>query len=171
MKLLKGPRKRAEPCVDEHPHWHKVRDHFVNNVRLWASAVGAVVVLGGYMITTWSWLKDQVDSFHTDAEAAIEYKKLRDEAQIEYSKLRAEIDQRVTKINSDLQAAAARVERKQLWSTVGQIRLEALILRNRVNECNERKLQTAACEQYKDELKETQDRFNEARKIAVEASK
>lgn len=121
------------------------------------------------MVSSTLWIKGQIESFQTDEEAQAEYALLRKEAAEEYGKIRAEMQALNTAVVGDMKMLVNNLERKGLWLNVGQIRLEALLLRNRVNDCNDKKSQNAICEQYRDELKEVQERYNEARKIALQA--
>lgn len=149
--------------------WKRVKASFTTHIRLWAATVAAIVALGSYMVSSTLWIKAQIESFHTDVEAHEQYAKLRKEAADEYIKLRAEMKALNDAVAMDLKGLIASLERKGLWLNAGQIRIEALVIRNRVNDCNDKKSQSSSCEQYRDELKEVQERYNEARKNALQA--
>jgi hypothetical protein len=77
----------------------------------------------------------------------------------------------------EIRVGDARSERAQAWSRYGQARTEAIVLRNRLNDCavqvaagkKQTPLEIAVCGQYDDEYREADARAKEARAAAQKA--
>ena len=78
----------------------------------------------------------------------------------------------------DAKAIELRNARRDAWSSYGIARIESVMLRNRVNECDEktaarslRPIEVASCEQYRREFAEVAQRLRELQKEAIALGK
>lgn len=173
--LKKVPQPGAVPTFSE-----RTKNHFESHRRAWTvggliAVVGLVATLVTILDTAVPWVWKLSSHYQTKTEAEVDTKKILNQI----TETESKISQAETRVKLEALAHDKIDRRNDAWQSVGISRIEILILRNRVNECNVMKqrakaltsLEISVCQQYDDELKQGQDRFEKQRDLAQSLSR
>ena len=126
-----------------------------------ATLVGAVCAALGLLAAVMLWVFDIVEWTPT--------------ANRREAALRAHVKTEVDRLRDEATARNRVASRADAWSLVATKRLEAVILRNRVNDCDAKKdlspIERNACLQYRTELDTAQHAYDRMLKEAQDASR